>query len=141
MLRRRFEQVAVMLLSIVMLVTSTGIVSSLAYDVSESSAAPSTSSTQSSTSSTASSTTESTSGSTSGSTSTSTVTQEGGVITPPSVEQEGGAIVVIDEGNGTKENPFKISTTEQFLSLGGKVNNTASADKYFVLLQTSTFQV
>lgn len=130
MLRRRFEQVAVMLLSIVMLVTSTGIVSSLATtDVNESSAAPSTSSTQSSISSTASSTTESTSGSTS----TSTVTQEGGVITPPSVEQEGGAIVVIDEGNGTKENPFKISTTEQFLSLGGKVNNTASADKYFVL--------
>ena len=126
MLRRRFEQVAVMLLSIVMLVTSTGIVSSLATtDVNESSVAPSTSSTQSSTSSTASSTTESTSGSTS----TSTVTQEGGAITPPSVEQEGGAIVVIDEGNGTKENPFKISTTEQFLSLGGKVNNTANADK------------
>lgn len=126
MLRRRFEQVAVMLLSIVMLVTSTGIVSSLATtDVNESSVAPSTSSTQSSTSSTASSTTESTS--------TSTVTQEGGAITPPSVEQEGGAIVVIDEGNGTKENPFKISTTEQFLSLGGKVNNTANADKYFVL--------
>ena len=101
MLRRRFEQVAVMLLSIVMLVTSTGIVSSLATtDVNESSVAPSTSSTQSSTSSTASSTTESTS--------TSTVTQEGGAITPPSVEQEGGAIVVIDEGNGTKENPFRI---------------------------------
>lgn len=128
MLRRRFEQVAVMLLSIVMLVTSTGIVSSLATTVvSESSSAPSTSSTQSSTQETSSST------STETSTTTSTVTQEGGEITTPSVEQEGGAIVVIDEGNGTKENPFKISTTEQFLSLGGKVNNTANADKHFVL--------
>lgn len=114
MFRRRFEQVAVMLLSITMLLTSTGIVSSLAYDVSESSAAPSTSSTQTETS-------------------TSTVVQEGGEISTPSVEQEGGAIVVIDEGNGTKESPYKISTVEQFLSIGGKVNNTASADKYFVL--------
>lgn len=123
MFRRRFEQVAVMLLSMVMLVTSTGIVSSLATsDVSESSVAPSTS-TSATTSTTASST----------QTETSTVVQEGGEITAPSVEQEGGEIVVIDEGNGTKENPFKISTTEQFLSLGGKVNNTASADKYFVL--------
>lgn len=118
MFRRRFEKVAVMLLSITMLLTSTGIVSSLAYDVSESSAAPSTSSTtQTETSSS----------------STSTVVQEGGEITTPSVEQEGGEIVVIDEGNGTKESPYKISTVQQFLSIGGKVNNTASADKHFVL--------
>lgn len=120
MFRRRFEQVAVVLLSITMLLTSTGIVSSLAYDVSESSAAPSTSSTQTETST---------------SSSSSTVVQEGGEITTPSVEQEGGAIVVIDEGNGTKESPYKISTAQQFLSIGGKVNNTASADKYFVLTE------
>ena len=112
MLRRRFEQVAVMLLSIVMLVTSTGIVSSLAFDVSESSAASSTSSTQ---------------------TETSTVKQEGGSISSSTVTQEGGAIVVIDEGSGTATDPYVISTVEQFLSIGGKVNNTSSADKYFVL--------
>lgn len=115
MFRRRFEQVAVMLLSAVMLMTSTGIVSSLANTVSESSAAPSTSVTQSETSS------------------STSVTQEGGAITTPSVEQEGGAIVVIDEGNGTQENPYKISTLQEFLSIGGKVNNTASENKYFVL--------
>ena len=115
MFRRRFEQVAVMLLSAVMLMTSTGIVSSLANTVSESSAAPSTSVTQSETSS------------------STSVTQEGGAIITPSVEQEGGAIVVIDEGNGTQENPYKISTLQEFLSIGGKVNNTASENKYFVL--------
>lgn len=115
MFRRRFEQVAVMLLSAVMLMTSTGIVSSLANTVSESSAAPSTSITHSETSS------------------STSVTQEGGTITTPSVEQEGGAIVVIDEGNGTQENPYKISTLQEFLSIGGKVNNTASENKYFVL--------
>ena len=112
MLRRRFEQIAVMLLSIVMLMTSTGIVSSLAYGVNESSSAPSTSSAQ----------TEST-----------TIKQEGGSISSPSIEQEGGSIVVIDEGEGTPESPYVISTVEQFLSIGGKVNNTSDANKYFVL--------
>ncbi len=112
MARRRFEQVAVMLLSIVMLMTSTGIVSSLAAVVNESSSAPSTSSTQ---------------------TETTTIKQEGGSISSPSVEQEGGSIVVIDEGEGTPESPYVISTVEQFLSIGGKVNNTSNANKYFVL--------
>ncbi|MBQ8574888.1 MAG: hypothetical protein IJ447_02445 [Clostridia bacterium] len=112
MQKRRFEKVAVVLLSIVMLMTSTGIVSSLAVNVSESSAASVSTSTTSSTA--------------------SSVTREGGSITSSSVAQEGGAVVT-DNGDGTKENPYKITTAEEFLAIGNKVNNTASADKYFVL--------
>ncbi|MBR5262708.1 MAG: hypothetical protein IKV49_02685, partial [Clostridia bacterium] len=40
---------------------------------------------------------------------------------------------ITDNGDGTKENPYKISNAEEFLAIGSKVNNTASADKYFVL--------
>lgn len=112
MQRRRFEKVAVVLLSMIMLLTSTGIVSSLAVAVSESSAAPVSSTTAATTS--------------------SSVTQEGGSITSSTVAVEGGAVVT-DNGDGTKENPYKISTAEEFLAIGNKVNNTASADKYFVL--------
>ncbi len=112
MQRRRFEKVAVVLLSIIMLMTSTGIVSSLAVNVSESSAA--------SVSSTAPSTTA------------SEVAQEGGSLTTSTVVQEGGA-VIDEDGDGTKANPFRISTAEQFLAIGSRVNNTSSADKYFVL--------
>lgn len=113
MQRRRFEKVAVMLLSIVMLLTSTGIVSSLAVNVSESSAAPVSSTTASTTS--------------------SSVTQEGGSITSSTVAVEGGSVIT-DNGDGTKENPYQISTAEDFLAIGNKVNNTASADKFFVLM-------
>ena len=112
MQKRRFEKVAVVLLSIVMLLTSTGIVSALAVNVSESSAASVSSTTPSSTS--------------------SGVTQEGGTVSTSAVAQEGGA-VVNDNGDGTKENPYRISTPEEFLAIGGKVNNTSSADKYFIL--------
>ncbi len=112
MQRRRFEKVAVVLLSIIMLMTSTGIVSSLAVNVSESSAA--------SVSSSAPSTTA------------SEIAQEGGSLTTSTVVQEGGA-VIDEDGDGTKANPFRISTAEQFLAIGSKVNNTSSADKYFVL--------
>lgn len=112
MQKRRFEKVAVMLLSIVMLMTSTGIVSSLAVNVSESSAASVSSTTPSSTA--------------------SSVAQEGGSITSSTVAQEGGAVVT-DNSDGTKDNPYKVSTAEDFLAIGNKVNNTASADKYFVL--------
>ena len=125
MQKRRFEKVAVVLLSIAMLLTSTGIVSALAVNVSESSAAPENSSASVSTS--VSSATTSTSASTS-----STVTQEGGSITSSTVTEEGGAVIV-DNGDGTKENPYKISTPEDFLAIGSKVNDTSSADKYFVL--------
>lgn len=120
MQRRRFEKVAVVLLSIAMLLTSTGIVSSLAVNVSESSAAPENSSTS-----------VSTSVSTSTSTS-STVTQEGGSVTSSTVVEDGGTVTV-DNGDGTKENPYKISTAEDFLAIGDKVNDTSSADKHFVL--------
>ncbi len=122
MQKRRFEKVAVVLLSIAMLLTSTGIVSSLAVNVSESSAAPENSSASTSTST---STTVSTSAST-------TVTQEGGSVTSSTVIEEGGAVIV-DNGDGTKGNPYKISTAEDFLAIGNRVNDTSSADKYFVL--------
>ena len=111
MLRRRFEQVAVMLLSIIMLVTSTGIVSSLASNVNESSAAPVTSSTSTLT----------------------TVTEEGGSVTSSTVVQEGGAVIPTNTGDGTKANPYMISTLAEFLAIGDKVNNTASGNKYFAL--------
>jgi hypothetical protein len=113
MLRRRFEQVAVMLLSIIMLVTSTGIVSSLASNVNESSAAPEISSTSASTS--------------------TTVTEEGGSVTSSTVAQEGGAVIPTNTGDGTQENPYLISTLAEFLAISGKVNNTASGNKYFAL--------
>ena len=111
MLRRRFEQVAVMLLSIIMLVTSTGIVSSLASNVNESSVAPVTSSTSALT----------------------TVTEEGGSVTSSTVVQEGGAVIPTNTGDGTKANPYMISTLAEFLAIGDKVNNTASGNKYFAL--------
>lgn len=112
MLRRRVEQVAVMLLSIIMLLTSTGIVPALATGVSASSAMPSTSSS---------------------STTVTTVTQEGGSVSSSTVAQEGGAIISSDEGDGTKENPYVISTLAQFLAIGNKANNTSSDKNYFVL--------
>ncbi len=112
MQKRRFEKVAVTLLSIIMLMTSTGIVSSLASNVNESSSAPVSSTTQATSTTTAQETTSST-------------TSEATTVSP-STESS-------NIGDGTKENPFKISTVDELLAIGAKVNNVSSKNNYFVL--------
>ncbi len=111
MQKRRFEKVAVVLLSIIMLLTSTGIVSTLASNVvSESSSA--------SVSSTTESTTQATSEETSSSSS--------------SAESEEGAVPM--QGTGTAENPFMISELEQLLAVSSRVSGSAEVT-YFMLAE------
>lgn len=113
MKKRRLERVAVMILSVAMLISSTGIMSSLAANVSESSSAPETSSSETVTS--------------------TTVAQEGGVIAKENVVEEGGSLAVDDKGNGTVENPYQISDVNDLLNMSATINMTSSANKNFVL--------
>ena len=111
--RRKLERVAVLILSVAMLISSTGIMSSLAANVSESSVAPSSTSSQTETS--------------------TSVAQEGGEVTTSKVAEEGGSLVADENGNGTAENPYKISNAEQLLSMTSRINLTTSSNKNFVL--------
>lgn len=114
MIKRRLERVAVTLLSIAMLLSSTGIATSLA--VNESSV--------SGTATTVSATAEN------GST---TVSQEGGAISTTTVASEGGALVTEEKGKGTAADPYRISDVDDFLKMQDKINLTTSSDKYFIL--------
>ena len=111
--KRRLKRVAVMFTSIAMLLSSTGIMSSLAANVSESSSAPS-SAVSEPVSSTA-------------------VAQEGGAVAKDDVTEEGGVIACEEKGNGTVENPYQISDVNDFLRMTSKINTTLNADKNFVL--------
>ncbi len=101
MQKRRFEKVAVMLLSVIMLMTSTGIVSSLASNVNESSSAP-VSSTAETSSETSSETTATTTG------------------------ENNEAVVAAD---GTKENPFEISSLTELLAARSKLKSETTCFK------------
>ncbi len=98
MQKRRFEKVAVMLLSIIMLVTSTGIVSSLASNVSESSSAP-----------------------------VSSTTEMSSETTSAVVDEQEETLKIAD---GTKENPYEISTLEELLAISALLKNETT---YFAL--------
>lgn len=114
MIKRRLERVAVTLLSVAMLLSSTGIASSFAINengVSGSTSAPSASTANSSTS----------------------VSQEGGAITTTSVTTEGGKLVSETKGTGTASDPYRIENAADFLAMQDKINLTTSADKHFVL--------
>lgn len=114
MIKRRLERVAVTLLSVAVLLSSTGIASSLAVNdigVSGSTTAISTSTVSSST----------------------TVSQEGGAISTTTVATEGGALVTEDKGKGTASEPYRISDVADFLEMQNKINLTTSANKNFVL--------
>lgn len=110
--RRKLERVVVMLLSIAMLLSSTGILSSLAANAGESSSAPS---------------------STISETSTSTESSQKSGEVASDVTEEGGSLVVSNDGEGTAENPYKISSAEDFLRIQEKINLTTSSNKNFVL--------
>lgn len=114
MIKRRLERVAVTLLSVAMLLSSTGIASSLA--VNEGSV--------SGTSTTVSAATEK------GST---TVSQEGGAISTTTVATEGGTLTTEEKGSGTVADPYRISDANDLLKMQDKINLTTSANKYFVL--------
>lgn len=114
MIKRRIERVAVTLLSVALLLSSTGIASSLAvneFSGSGSSAVLSDSTDKSST----------------------TVTQEGGTISSTSVTTEGGKLTEAENGSGTASDPYRISNADELLAMQDKINFTASANKYFVL--------
>lgn len=113
MKKRRFERVVVTILSIAMLLSSTGIVSSLAANAGESSSALSTSVSETETS--------------------TSVAQEGGKVTSTTVVEEGGSLVADENGDGTVENPYKISNAAEFLKMSNRINNTTSSNKNFVL--------
>ncbi|MCQ2483974.1 MAG: hypothetical protein MJ168_01425 [Clostridia bacterium] len=113
MKKRRLERVAVMILSSAMLISSTGIMSSLAATVSESSSAPTSAFSES--------------------VSSTTVAQEGGVVAKNDVVEEGGALVQNEKGDGSVENPYQISNAEDFLRMTSKINLTTGSDKYFIL--------
>ena len=103
MIKRRLERVAVTLLSVAMLLSSTGIASSLA--VNEGSV--------SGTSTTVSAATEK------GST---TVSQEGGAISTTTVATEGGTLTTEEKGSGTVADPYRISDVDDLLKMQEKIN-------------------
>lgn len=113
MKKRRLERIAVMILSIAMLLSSTGIMSSLAANVSESSSAPTNAISET--------------------VSSTTVAQEGGVVVKNDVAEEGGALVQTEKGDGTVQNPYQISNADDFLKMSSKINLTTSSNKNFVL--------
>lgn len=119
MMKKRLERVVVMILSIAMLLSSTGIISSLAANAGESSSALSTTASETETS--------------------TSVAQEGGKVTSTTVVEEGGSLVADENGNGTVENPYKISNAVDFLKMTGKINNTTSSNKNFVLTSDIDF--
>ncbi len=109
MIKRRLERVAVTLLSVAMLLSSTGIASSLAINGSDESGSASTVN------------------------SSTSVSQEGGAITTTAVTTEGGKLVSDNKGTGTAADPYRIENAVDFLAMQDKINLTTSADKYFVL--------
>lgn len=114
MIKRRIERVAVTLLSAAVLLSSTGIASSLAANeggTSGSTTAASTSAVNSST----------------------TVSQEGGAISTTTVASEGGELVTESKGSGTVADPYRISDAADFVAMQEKINLTTSANKNFVL--------
>ena len=112
MIKRRLERVAVTLLSVAMLLSSTGIASSLAAnEISEPGSTTISSSSNNST----------------------TVSQEGGVISSTTVIAEGGKLVSNENGNGTVSNPYRIANVSDLLDMQEKINLTSSGNKYFVL--------
>ena len=109
--KRRIERVAVMILSSALLLSSTGILSSFAANVNET-----TSSNVIPVSST-------------------TVSKEGGKLSSSSeITTEGGNLTVISEGEGTKANPYEISTADEFIHMQDKINLTTNGNKYFRLV-------
>lgn len=114
MIKRRLERVAVTLLSAAMLLSSTGIASSLA--VNEVGTTGSTTIVSSSTVN-----------------SSTTVSQEGGAISSTTVTTEGGELVTESKGSGTASDPYKISDATDFIAMQEKINLTTSANKNFVL--------
>lgn len=113
MTKRRIERITAVAVSIALLMTTTGIVSTLAANVSESSSALTSAPAETSAS--------------------AEVTQEGGKVTT-SVTEEGGQIQQPENnGDGTAENPYKISTLEELLAVSGKINVTTNGNKYFLL--------
>lgn len=114
MIKRRLERVAVTLLSVAVLLSSTGIASSLAVNevgTSGSTTAVSASTVNSST----------------------TVSQEGGAISSTTVISEGGELVTENKGSGTATDPYRISNAAEFIAMQEKINLTTSANKNFVL--------
>lgn len=107
--RRRIERVAAIVLSSALLLSSTGILSSFAANVNETSSVVSSS------------------------VSSATVTGEGGKISTSSVTAEGGSLSVAPVGEGTKANPYVITNAEEFIEIQQKINLTLNANKYFVL--------
>ena len=108
MIKRRLERVAVTLLSVAVLLSSTGIASSLAvneFGISGSTTAASTSAVNPST----------------------TVSQEGGAISSTTVKAEGGELVTENKGIGTVSDPYRISDADDFISMQEKINLTTSS--------------
>ena len=114
MIKRRLERVAVTLLSVAMLLSSTGVAASFAAN--EGSTNDSTTVISAST----------------GKTSTA-VSQEGGAISSTTVSSEGGKLNGESKGLGTVSNPYIISSVSDFLAMQTKINTTTDANKYFVL--------
>lgn len=109
MFGKKTERITVLILSIAMLLSSTGLVPSFAAEVS----------TVSSTNSVSDST-------------TAEISSEGGSVTTVQVTQEGGSLAT-PEGDGTASNPYTISSAEDFLNMQSIINSTKSANKHFVL--------
>lgn len=109
--RRRFERIAVLVMSVIMLVTSTGIITSVAEEVTEASSVHSESASEVST----------------------TLVTEGGKADSTTVSAEGGELVTPSKGTGKKSDPYQIDNADDFVRMSGKINMTTSADKYFVL--------
>ncbi|MDD6275234.1 MAG: hypothetical protein PUB20_00165 [Clostridia bacterium] len=108
MFGKKTERIIVLILSIAVLLSSTGVLPSLAADASELSS---------------SSVSESTS---------AEISQEGGSVTTTQISQEGGSLNTLS-GEGTSDNPYKIADANDFLAMQNIINDTSKSDKYFEL--------
>lgn len=115
MIKRRMKRAAVTLLCLALLLSSTGIASSFAINEASESGSVAISSSENN--------------------SSTTVSQEGGAITTTAVTTEGGKLVntETEKGSGTEEDPYIISTVEDFLAMQDIINITSNANKYFAL--------
>ena len=125
MKKRVTERVLVLILSIAVLLSSTG-----AYSV----FASNENTTLSETSATENTTTAAPSTISSGETTTTIDKGDSNEPSQPNIVEQGGAVVSAPiSGQGTAQNPYKISSADDFIKMQDIINDSSKSDKHFVL--------
>ena len=122
MKKRVTERVLVLILSIAVLLSSTGAYSAFASN--ENTSLSATSSTEKSTSAAQSTT----------SANETTTSADNGNSQQPNIVEQGGAVESgALAGQGTAQNPYKIASADDFIKMQDVINDSSKSDKHFVL--------